>query len=62
MSDVGNSHRMMKALGGPKRLELIDDSYHMIHIDRQKERVGALTLDFFDAVLRPNVPGAPANV
>jgi carboxylesterase len=48
MSDVGNSRRIMKALGGPKQLELIEDSYHMIHIDRQHARVGTLTAEFFD--------------
>ncbi len=35
-------------IGGPSELRLIDDSYHMIHVDRQYRDVAALTASFFE--------------
>jgi carboxylesterase len=47
MSHPRNAYRLEKALGGPTRLQLLDDSYHMIHIDQERDRVAALTAAFF---------------
>ena len=47
MSDPKNAHRLRKALGGPVELHLLDDCYHMIHVDRQRNLVGDLTSAFF---------------
>jgi carboxylesterase len=54
MADPRNAHRLKQALGGPTELQLLDDCYHMIHVDRQRDLVGDLTADFFGA------PPAPA--
>jgi carboxylesterase len=47
MSHPRNAYRLEKALGGPTRLQLLDDSYHMIHVDQERDRVAALTAAFF---------------
>ena len=47
MSAPRNAYRLRAALGGPVRLELLEDSYHMIHVDRERDRVAALTAEFF---------------
>lgn len=36
-------------LGGPSELRWLDDSYHMIHVDRQHREVVTMTADFFEA-------------
>jgi carboxylesterase len=41
--------RLRDRLGGPTALHLLDDCYHMIHVDRQRDLVGDLTADFFGA-------------
>jgi carboxylesterase len=50
MSHPRNAYRLQKALGGPTRLQLLDDSYHMIHVDQERDRVAAATAAFFGAV------------
>jgi carboxylesterase len=57
MADPRNAFRLQRALGGPVELKLLDDCYHMIHVDRQRDLVGDLTADFFGA---PPAPPAPA--
>jgi carboxylesterase len=54
MSHPRNARRLKASLGGPVALHLLDDCYHMIHVDRQRDLVGDLTADFFGA------PPAPA--
>jgi carboxylesterase len=49
MSHPRNAYRLRDKLGGPTALHLLDDCYHMIHVDRQKDLVGDLTADFFGA-------------
>lgn len=49
MSHPRNAERLRKSLGGPVELHLLDDCYHMIHVDRQKDLVGDLTADFVGA-------------
>ena len=49
MSHPRNALRLKKSLGGPVELHLLDDCYHMIHVDRQRDLVGDLTADFFGA-------------
>ncbi len=36
-------------IGGPSELHLIDDSYHMIHVDRQYRDVADQTANFFES-------------
>jgi carboxylesterase len=49
MADLRNAHRLRDALGGPVQLEVLEDSYHMIHVDKERSRVGDLTAAFFGA-------------
>ena len=49
MSHPRNAYRLKKVLGGPVALHLLDDCYHMIHVDRQRDLVGDLTADFCGA-------------
>ena len=49
MADPRNAFRLKRALGGPVELKLLDNCYHMIHVDLQRELVGDLTADFFGA-------------
>ena len=37
-------------MGGPTSVQLLDDSYHMIHVDQERDRVAAMTAEFFNEV------------
>ncbi|MGE3142187.1 MAG: alpha/beta hydrolase [Hyphomonadaceae bacterium] len=47
MSDPRNAFRLRDALGGPTHVRLLKDSYHMIHVDKERDLVADLTGDFF---------------
>jgi carboxylesterase len=49
MSHPRNALRLRAQLGGLVDLHLLDDCYHMIHVDRQRDLVGDMTADFFGA-------------
>lgn len=49
MSSLANAVRLRSLLGGPAELHVLEDSYHMIHVDREHTHVAALTADFFGA-------------
>lgn len=49
MSHPRNALRLRARLGGPVDLHLLDDCYHMIHVDQQRDLVGDMTADFFGA-------------
>lgn len=49
MAHPRNSERLQRALGGPTRLHLLEDCYHMVHVDLQRDLVADLTADFFGA-------------
>lgn len=49
MSHPRNALRLRDRLDGESRLHLLDDCYHMVHVDRQRDLVGDLTADFFGA-------------
>ena len=52
-SSPANAERLRARLGGPARVELLDDSYHLIHLDRQMAHVAATTADFFGRASAP---------
>ena len=58
MSDMRNAYRLKAVLGETSRLHLLDDCYHMIHVDRQRDLVGDMTADFF-AATRPAAARIP---
>lgn len=49
MSNLRNAYRLRAALGGQSDVVVLEDSYHMIHVDREHARLGALTADYFGA-------------
>jgi carboxylesterase len=49
MADLRNAHRLRRALAGPVELEILEDSYHMVHVDKERVRVGDMTAAFFGA-------------
>lgn len=51
-------------IGGPKKLHLLDDSYHMITVDRQRGEVVRALVDYFKGLIAPeaiSVPSAAAS-
>jgi carboxylesterase len=48
LADLRNAHRLRAALGGPSELVVLEDSFHMVHVDNEHARVAGLTADFFD--------------
>jgi carboxylesterase len=63
MADPRNAYRLEAALGGRTKLELLDDCFHMIHVDRQRDLVADLTADFFGAPLAAaDLQARPAKV
>ncbi len=49
LADLRNAHRLRAALGGPSELVVLEDSYHMVHVDKEHLRVGELTAALFGA-------------
>lgn len=56
MSDLRNAERLRAALGGPTDMMVLEDSYHMVHVDREHVRVGDRTAAFFGAEATMPVP------
>ncbi len=47
VSNPRNSYAIQKRHGGDCRVVLLEDSYHMIHVDRERHKVAELTGEFF---------------
>ena len=47
MANLKNAYRLAAALGGRSEVVVLEDSYHMIHVDREHARLAQLTADFF---------------
>jgi carboxylesterase len=56
ISGIGNARRLQARLGGETRLTILEDSYHLVHLDREMEQVAATTAAFFNLprALRPD--------
>ncbi|RCS21651.1 alpha/beta fold hydrolase [Phyllobacterium salinisoli] len=48
LSDPRHAEYIRSHIGGRRQLHWIDDSYHMIHVDRQRLQVADITADFFE--------------
>lgn len=48
VSHLRNSEFIAKRLGGYSELQILEDSYHMIHIDRERHKVAQATGSFFN--------------
>ena len=49
LADLRNAHRLRTALGGPSELVVLEDSYHMVHVDKEHVAVGERTAALFNA-------------
>ncbi|WP_340318157.1 alpha/beta hydrolase [Rhizorhabdus argentea] len=47
ISSIANAHRLRAALGCETHLEILRDSYHLVHLDRENGHVAATTAAFF---------------
>ncbi len=47
VSSPRNAERIKALHGGPCDLVYMEDSYHMVHVDRERDQVAQLTADFF---------------
>ncbi len=48
LSHPKNALYIDKHIGAPHELHWFEDSYHMIHVDREHKKVASLTADFFE--------------
>ncbi|MDB5686347.1 MAG: alpha/beta hydrolase fold [Rhizorhabdus sp.] len=47
VSSLANAYRLRARLGGEAHIRILEDSYHLIHLDREMEQVAAVTAAFF---------------
>ena len=48
ISSIATAHRLRARLGGEVRLDVLEDSYHLVHIDQEMDQVAASTAAFFE--------------
>ncbi|MGH8152286.1 MAG: alpha/beta hydrolase [Rhodanobacteraceae bacterium] len=68
IASVRNARVIERAVSGPTQTVLLDDSYHMITVDRERDKVIARSVDFFTGVMsenpvrmaRPRIAAAPS--
>lgn len=60
MANPRNAWRLQRALGGPSEVMILEDSYHMVHVDREHAAVAARTAAVFEAASRPVLVREPA--
>jgi carboxylesterase len=56
MSHPRNAERLRAVLGGPSEVLTLEDSYHMVHVDRQHALVAQRTAAFFGAPAHAATP------
>lgn len=62
MANLRNAYRLKAALGGRAEVVVLEDSYHMIHVDKEHARLAELTAAFFGAAEVPvRAPRAAVN-
>ncbi|WP_337270523.1 alpha/beta hydrolase [Oryzifoliimicrobium ureilyticus] len=49
LSSPEHARYIASHLGGPAKLHWLNDSYHMIHVDRQHSEVATMSAEFFEA-------------
>lgn len=57
VASLGNAHYVFRHLGGPVKMVLLDDSYHLITVDQQRHDVIRHTVDFFRGLTVPEIAG-----
>ncbi|MFD1747340.1 alpha/beta hydrolase [Rhizobium helianthi] len=48
LSAPRHAHYIASHIGGPAELHLLNDSYHMVHVDREHRKVAELSARFFE--------------
>jgi carboxylesterase len=61
VSHPRNARRIQRLHGGSCDIVYLENSYHMIHVDRERDRVAELTAGFFEAPLKLAEPGGPSG-
>jgi carboxylesterase len=61
MSHPRNAWRLRKTLGGRADVRLLEDSYHMIHVDQERALVADMTAAFFGAEVEASTRAAPVH-
>jgi carboxylesterase len=61
MSHPRNAWRLRKTLGGQADVRLLEDSYHMIHVDQERALVADMTAAFFGAEIEATTRVAPVH-
>jgi carboxylesterase len=56
IASVDNAQQVIRGVSGPTELLLLDDSYHMITIDKERRTLIARSAQFFDAVVASKAP------
>jgi carboxylesterase len=54
-ASLGNASYLQSSLRGPVETLVLDDSYHIVTLDRQRQLVVTKTLEFLSALDRPNL-------
>ncbi|MBF0420489.1 MAG: alpha/beta fold hydrolase [Magnetococcales bacterium] len=57
VASLGNARYVFRHLGGPVKMVLLDDSYHLITVDQQRHDVIRHTVDFFKGLTPPEIAG-----
>lgn len=60
VASVGNAHLVARSVSGPVETVLLDDSYHMITVDQQRDHVIARSADFFGRIVSSRERAAPS--
>jgi carboxylesterase len=58
-SDIKNTMALQRRLGGMVEVSVLDDSYHLVTLDRQRGYVVDRTLEFVDRVLASRATAVP---
>lgn len=53
MCSIRNAHYVSRHIGAPHKLHLLDDCYHIITVDRERDKVSQLTTEFFNSLSEP---------
>lgn len=60
-SDIKNTMTLQRRLGGMVEVSVLDDSYHLVMLDRQRNYVADRTLDYVDRILAQRAKSAVAR-
>ena len=62
VAHVDNARLVERKVAGPTELVLLDNSYHLVTIDRQRHEVVRRTVDFFQAIVERCRVGATGTI